>query len=181
MSSSTVRLNMSVRRSGTFVNPLVEYGSRKNPYDVAPGFRAQRHTDVVRTLPIGSGPDGHVSPERDAVHDPPVVAVVAVRVVQGVAVVPQHQVAGTPAMADDVLGLGDVRVEHVEDGAALELGDALDVRGETGIDEQGLAAGLRGDTDDGVAHRHQFGDLPAVPGVPPVSYTHLTLPTILRV
>ena len=68
-------------------------------------------------------------------------------------------------MADGVLGAGEVGVEQVEDAAALRVGHPHQVRGEAGVDEQALAAGLRVDAYDGVLHRRDLGDRRAVPDV----------------
>ena len=51
-------------------------------------------------------------------HEAAGVAVVAVGVVGGVAVVPEDQITQAPAVADDVFGFGEVGVEEVEDAAA---------------------------------------------------------------
>ena len=76
-------------------------------------------------------------------------------------------------MSHNVFRLRQVRVEQIQNAAALGVGHALDVRREARVDEQRFAPGLRMHSHDGVGHRNQLGDFLSVPDVSATATTLL--------
>ena len=78
------------------------------------------------------------------------VADIVIGVVDGVSVIPKHDVARAPTVAHAVFGARDMAEEDVKKGAAVVRIEPLDPGREPGIDEEALASGLGMDPYDGM-------------------------------
>src|SRR4051812_35266509 len=116
------------------------------------GRALRRYGRVVRRVPLDRvallalDADGHVAGDGHAVQAAGEAVVVVDGVVLGDAVVEEDELVRRPAVAQDVLRAGDVRLEQVQDLAGLGDRQADDPLREP-ADEQTAFTGQRVDTD----------------------------------
>src|SRR5580704_12740668 len=91
--------------------------------------------EVAGSLGVVRSLERLVAVDRGAVHGASLGQVVGNGVMLGVAVVPEGDIAGGPAPAQDELGLPGVREQELEQRLAFARLDAVDVRRESLVDE----------------------------------------------